>query len=67
MTIEISRDDLQALAEAAKANTGSLMLMLKSTDGKRVQLIVTAPARRIRTRRVIGIERPAPVAEASAD
>lgn len=60
MTIEISRDDLLALAEAAKATPGSLMLMLKTTDGKRIQLIVTAPARRVRSRRVIGLERTEP-------
>jgi hypothetical protein len=51
MTIEITREDLLALAEAAKATPGSTMLMVKTTDGKRAQLVVTAPARRVRNRK----------------
>jgi hypothetical protein len=64
MTIEITRDDLLALAEAARATPGSMMLMLKTTDGKRCQLVVTAPERRKRKR--AGAALPM-VAEASAD
>ena len=64
MKIEINRDDLLALAEAAKANTGSLMLILKTADNKRVQLVVTAPERRKRKR--AGANIPL-VAEVSAD
>lgn len=65
MTIEITRDDLLALSEAARLATGNLMLMLKTIDGKRVSLVVTAPARRIRRRRGAGL--PLVATEASAD
>jgi outer membrane cobalamin receptor len=66
MTIEIQRDDLLALAEACKATPGSMMLMLKNTDGKRCTLVVTATPKRTRRRRA-GAAIPLVAAEASAD
>jgi hypothetical protein len=63
MTIEITRDDLYALTEASRATAGALLYMLKTADGKRCQLVVAAPVKRIRNRRA---KKPQ-AAEASAD
>jgi len=62
MTIEISLDDLLELAEKARTNGRSVMLMTRSTDGKRATLVVAAAERRKHR-----TTRPAGPKSASAD
>jgi hypothetical protein len=49
MTIEIPLEDLIHLTETARSNGHSILYMARSTDGKRVALMIAPQARRKRT------------------
>ena len=59
MTIEITLDDLIQLAEAARTNGTSILYMTRTTDGKRVALMVTAAPTRKRKRAGAALKPPA--------
>jgi hypothetical protein len=51
MTIEITLDDLNHLAETARTNGHSVLYLTRTTDGKRCSLVVTQQAKRKRAPR----------------
>jgi hypothetical protein len=60
MTIEIPLDDLIHLTETARTNGHSVLYMARTTDGKRVSLVVSPQQRRKRTRKPPAAPQAAP-------